>query len=173
MSVSKDPQYLLFSELFAYLSDQLAEDLTTKYPNLGERQPVFTGSYTKDPLLFANPNLSLDQANSQLKRYSREYVLRRTRGLPAVLLAGMVFLAGCYYTLLDKTQYALANSDGVIEIYRGRPGYNILGFPRLLWKTDIPVNEATSTGRLRKNGYLLSPLGESIDATLLAELNPP
>jgi hypothetical protein len=135
-----------FSDLFAYIQEQLAEDIEA-IPGTPHQEPIFAGVYAKDPVLFVHKSLTLKQIAVQTTRYSKAYVrrlLRRTL-IVAAIVVGFGF--GTYYTVLEHYQYLEVAPEG-LSTYTGYPGRNAFGFPRLQWVYDLSGNDLVSNSEL-------------------------
>jgi hypothetical protein len=152
--VGSTPGVVYFSDLFEYVQRQIAEDLESLGHDTALQEPVFAGSFTKDPRLFILRELSLERIEAESPRYSRKFVQRRIRRLLAgVCCLTMIGLAA-YYTYLDHTRYIWHEAGIVnghegdyVSIYAGDPRYNWLGFPHRILTTDIRVEGLPSAIR--------------------------
>ena len=67
------PGVIYFSDLFAFLQKQLAEDLETLGHSPEAQEVVFAGTYSRDPRLFILRQVTLDAIEAQTPRYSRKF----------------------------------------------------------------------------------------------------
>jgi hypothetical protein len=134
---SNIPGTVYFTDLLRHLNDRLEEDLARLYPEAPKQQPVFAGTFGRDPLLFLHRGLSLARLQVSTSRYSPA-VLRKILWRSAIGIAAAVLLAvATTWALLDRSQYAAIGSDDRVAIFQGIPGWQIFGYPRLLWTFDL------------------------------------
>lgn len=143
-----------FSDLYEYIQKQIAEDLEILGHHADLQEPVFAGSFTKDPRLFILRELSLERVEAESPRYSRKFVQRRIRRVVIGVCCFTLFGLATYYTYLDHTRYiwhdaGIVNGDegDYLSIYAGDPRYNWLGFPHRILTTDIRVEALPSAVR--------------------------
>jgi len=142
--VGKEPGTVYFSDLFEFVQHQVAEDLEASGQSAALQEPVFAGTFTKDPRLFILSRLSLERLEAETPRYSRKFLRRRIRRT-LFAIALLSFVASClYYTYLDHSRY-IWHEAGIVDgwegdylaIYAGDPKLNWLGFPHRIFTTDI------------------------------------
>jgi Caspase domain len=168
-----------FSDLLEYIQKQVAEDLESLGNAPTAQEPVFAGTYNKDPRLFVLKRLSLERLEAEAPRYSRKYLRRRLARL-AGLAAGLVlvFLAA-YYFYLDHSLYVWHESSVVkgregdfLSIYAGDPRFNWLGFPHRVLTTDINAGGLDSKIRPGVGTPLRAPWSNGIEPLLFSQLSP-
>jgi len=170
-----------FSDLFDYVQKQVAEDLESIGNSPEMQEPVFAGTYNRDPRLFILKRLSLERLEAEAPRYSGKFVRRRIRRL-ATMGAGflILFLAGYYY-YLDHSLYVWHESSIVkgregdfLSIYSGDPRFNWswLGFPHRIFTTDIGVGALDSAVRPGVGTPLLTHWSNYIKGLLFSRLSP-
>jgi len=145
------PGVVYFSDLYEYVQMQIAEDLEILGHHADLQEPVFAGSFTKDPRLFILRELSLERVEAESPRYSRKFVQRRIRRVLIGVCCLTLFGLAAYYTYLDHTRY-IWHEAGIVNGYEGDylsiyPRYNWLGFPHRILTTDIRVEALPSAVR--------------------------
>lgn len=133
------------TELVEHLQDSVAEELE-RAGRPEAQEPVFAGSYTRDPLLFVHRRQSLRNVRFNVQKYSRNHlrllILRSVSAIVALLTFGF----GSLYTWLDHRQYIASNGTN-LALFRGHPKVPLPGFfPEQTWTFDLPAS-ATSLGR--------------------------
>lgn len=142
--VSRNPGAIYFFDLFEGIQSQIAEDLELlRLPSVSQ-QPVFAGTYAKDPLLFLLKRLSFEKLDLQVPRYSRRFLRRKLFRLAGAIVVLITFALASYYYYLDHSRYVwhepgvVADHEGdYLSIYAGDPRFNWLGFPHRIFTTDI------------------------------------
>ena len=167
--VGAAPGFIYFSDLLHHIQNAVAEDLESA--GLPHQEPVFTGSYARDPLLFVDPRRVRGDVTVQTLRYSRAYIRRLITRLTAAAVTLLVISTGFYYAILEHSEYVMASPEG-LTVFQGVPGFNALGFPRRLWTFSISAEMAADSSSLRRNKAVRARLGESVLPNLLPNLNP-
>lgn len=167
------PGVLYFSDLFAHLQKQMAEDLETMGLSRRAQETIFAGTYARDPRLFILKRATLDAIEAQTPLYSRKYVERtRRRALLGVGVA-LCLALGFFYYYLDHSSYVATVKSGVsgfegdyLAVFAGDPKFNALGFPHLKETTDIPaaaISEEETPAVARWGGDVLSEFLDALD----------
>lgn len=178
-AIGDKPGVVYFSDLFEYLQLQIAEDLEARGFPRTSQEPIFAGTYSKDPRLFVLKRLSLETLEAETPLYSRKFLRRRLwRALLSVgftLIAALAF----YYSYLDHSTYVwhetnlVENQEGdYLAIYTGDPNLNWLGFPHRIIVTDLPTSAFSSAVRPGVGSPLRSPLSLQIEPSLFSQLSP-
>jgi len=131
--VGDTPGIIYFSELFEFVNRQVAEDLESINQPTTLQEPVFAGTFTKDPRLFILNRLSLEHLEAATPRYSRKFLQRRIRRTLTAFAVTAALSLGLYYTYLDHSRY-IWHETGVVDgregdylsIYAGDPNLNWL-----------------------------------------------
>jgi uncharacterized caspase-like protein len=140
------PGVIYFSDLFAFLQKQLAEDLETLgYPSQAQ-EVVFAGTYSRDPRLFILRQVTLDAIEAQTPRYSQKFVTRSRRRAVGVAATVLLLRLGFYYYYLDHSLYIATATSTIgdfegdyVAVLAGDPHLNAFGFPHLRDTTDLPA----------------------------------
>ncbi len=170
-AIGDSPGFIYFSDLFEYLQFKMAEDLKLKFPELAHQEPIFSGVYSKNPLIFLHKNLTLGQVKVKTAKYSREYIIGVLRRVAASLAILLIFATGLIYTINEKTQYAKLENNR-ISVFQGYPGWDAFGFPRQLWTTSIESEWTKSNSILRDGGIIVSKLGHPVQDSIYGNLKP-
>jgi uncharacterized caspase-like protein len=167
------PGVLYFSDLFAYLQKQMAEDLETMGLSRSAQETVFAGTYARDPRLFILKRATLEAIEAQTPLYSRKYVERTRRRVLLGVGVALSLTLGFYYYYLDHSSYvATAKSDvsdfegDYLAVFAGDPKFNALGFPHLKETTDIPATAISAQSPpvvARWGGDVLSKFMAALD----------
>jgi hypothetical protein len=167
-----EPDFIYFSEMLQVLQLEMDEQLSLRAAQIARQECVFTGVFSKDPLVFVRRSLSLDNIAVRTTRYSRRYLYQVTRRATIVFAAAIAFAVGCLFTYLDQSRFADVAPDGKIRILSGVPGIHVLGFPKLRWGLDLPAEYARLDSPLRRKAAIRGPLGQPILPTLFSQLRP-
>jgi len=166
----RSPGLIYFSELLSQIHFQVREDLESLGQPLACQTPVFAGVFPMDPLLFVHKRITLGAIKVRTARYSAQYVKGVITRFVFLLLAVGILLLGGFYTILDKSRY-FAERNGHVALFAGLLRYNALGFPHLLWESDIPMSGLDApTGA---PGQLVCPLEAPPIPFLLNHLKVP
>lgn len=150
-----------FSDLLRTIQEQMEEQRESLGPDLPPQQPVFTGVYTQDPLLFVQRELTLEQIKLNTARYSPAYVRRQIRNW-VLAIAALLYVAGTiYYGLLKNSEYATTSGDK-IAIYRGYPGFGAPGYPVHLWTLSYGAERLKNRPALHTQLTWIAPLGKPV-----------
>ena len=162
---------IYFSDLLREIQDQMAEQRESLARETPLQQPVFTGAYTQDPLLFVHRQLTLEQIKLATARYSPAYVRRRIRNWTIGVLAVLYIIGTIYYGLLKSSQYATTSGDK-IAIYRGYPGLGAPGYPVHLWTLSYGPERLRNRPAPRTKLTWTAPIGKSVLPILDNETRP-
>jgi len=174
--VGDTPGIIYFSELFEFVNRQVAEDLESINQPTTLQEPVFAGTFTKDPRLFILNRLSLEHLEAATPRYSRKFLQRRIRRTLTAFAVTAALSLGLYYTYLDHSRY-IWHETGVVDgregdylsIYAGDPNLNWLGFPHRIFTTDIRVDALPAVIRPGVGKPIVSRFGLDIEPELFKQ----
>jgi hypothetical protein len=170
--VSAVPGEVYFNDLLRHLRNAVSEEIANARGRLTEQEPVFNGGYTDDPLIFLHTGETLNQIRVRIQRYSREYVMRRIRLTAAVILGTLILSLVVFWIILDQSYYIEA-SDTSISIYHGHPSITGLGYPSLVWTSEIPRNHLKENSALHLGERVRFARGEPFAVVVERELSPP
>ena len=177
--VGRQSAVVYFSDLFEYVQLQVSEDLEAAGLSSQVQQPVFAGTYSRDPRLFTFQRLAVARVEAETPRYSRKFLMRRIARLSALLAACFVGVLCAYYAYLDHTRYVWHETGVVggregdyLAIYAGDPRLNWLGFPHRIVTTDIATSALSNPDRPGVGKPLVTPWRISIETDLYRQLSP-
>jgi hypothetical protein len=163
---------IFFNDLYTYLHDSVLEYREINHPRLPLQEPVFAGSYLRDPLLFVHGKLSRARLVVRTRRYSKDYlrrVLLRSAGAVAAIGALAV---GSYWTYLDQHEFARLTDTG-LEVWHGHPTLQGFGLPRLVWTYDVGREEVSADSPLTSGAALVAAPGDRVVDLLPSQLDEP
>jgi hypothetical protein len=176
--IGKEPGIIYFSDLFEFIQEQVAEDLESSGQSAGLQEPVFAGTFTKDPRLFILSRLSLERLEAETPRYSRKFLRRRIQRILLATALSVLFALCAYYTYLDHSRYVWHEAgivDGrqgdYLSIYAGDPRLNWLGFPHRIFTTDVLTTALPAAIRPGVGNPLNSRFSLDIEPVLFQQLN--
>ncbi|MER8622886.1 caspase family protein [Mesorhizobium sp. M1143] len=146
---------IYFNDLFDYLSSEMETTFSNELKALPRQEPVFAGSFAKDPLIFVNSDATLNAIRLNTSRYSAAYVRRRVRTTLVTLGAAAAILVIGLWTWLDQHHYLSIEGNGQVSIYRGYPDWKLLGYPQLLWETGIRSTDISPASKIAMNHELV------------------
>jgi hypothetical protein len=165
------PGQIRLSGLVDAIDFGLNEDLHALHPDVPLQQPVFAGSYERDPLLFVHKGNQAAGFVDASGRISRRLHKRRLRMLAIGLGGSVVFATMSYLTFVDGTRYAGALDASTVEIMRGHPELGAPAYPRLIVEYSLSAQALKSDSPLRRGGTVIALPGRSISDAVDAELN--
>lgn len=170
VALGEEPGSLFFNDLYTYLHDSVLEHRETKYPQLPPQEPVFAGSYLRDPLLFVHGKLSRARLVIRTRRYSKEY-LRRTLLRSAAAAAVVVAVSvGSYWAYLDQREFARLTEAG-LEVWKGHPTFQGFGLPRLIWTFDVGRDEVSPDSPLARGDAISAAAPPGVLSLVPSQLN--
>ncbi|MFN0177062.1 MAG: caspase domain-containing protein [Saprospiraceae bacterium] len=167
--IGRMPGFIYFSELFEYLEFKIAEDLRVKYQFLSHQHPIYSGVFSKDPLIFLHRNLTLQQVRVKTAKYSSEYVWRMVRRVVLTLIILILLALGIVYTISEKTEFAIVENNKV-NVYQGYPGWHLFGFPLKRWTYAIEPSYLADSSPMSAGKPLVSRPGHSVSNALFQNL---
>lgn len=167
--VGNTPGLVYFTELLAFIQNQLKEDFETAYQHLPVQEPVFIGTYALDPLLFVHRGLTLRQVKVKTRRYSREYIRRLVRSWLLGLSITLLFLAGFLYAVLDNYSFVSFAGSKIIG-YKGLSGFQVFGFPKSIWQYPYLPADFKPSSNLSNGKAVSGSLGETSDEIVYSQL---
>ena len=178
-SVGAVPGVVYFSDLFEYIQCHIAEGLESLGQRPDVQEPVFAGTYNKDPRLFILKRQSLERIEAEVPRYSRKFVRQRIARVAGLLVGLFLLFVGLYYTYLDHSLY-IWHESGIVEnrkgdylsIYAGDPRLNWLGFPHRILTTDIASDAIDRSIRPGVGAPLAIHWSNDIVPLLFSQLSP-
>ena len=159
---------IYFSDLSRHLHDSVAHDDPIRQQP--RQEPIAAASFARDPLLFLHLELTLQQVDVRIQRYSRQQVsaiLRRA----ASLTAGFVVIGGLTFWSFLAGHHYLSVQDETISLYRGHPAFRALGYPRLVWQYDVRLDELDAASPLAHGQAVVSSWNAEFGGKLLEHLN--
>ena len=176
--VGNEAGIVYFSDLFGFVQSHVAEGLEALGQQVQAQEPVFAGTFSRDPRLFILNRLSLERIEAETPRYSRKFVRERIRRVMAGGAIVIIFLLACYYTYLDHSRYVW-HETGVVDghkgdflaIYAGDPRFDWLGFPHRLVTTDILASALPPDMRPGVGHTLASQFDLAIEPRLFEHLS--
>ncbi len=166
--IGDEPGFIYFNDLYTYLHDSVLE--AHESAGLPLQEPVFAGSYLRDPLLFVHGQLSRVQIVVKTKRYSREYLQRRLRLWGAGVAAAAAVATGLYWTYLDQLQHLRLTDRGLL-LRKGHPSLQGFGMPADIWTFYVARDEIRPQSPLARGEDLMSPLGQPVLPLVPDQLN--
>jgi hypothetical protein len=166
------PGCIYFNELYKFLHDSVLEEREARHRSLPIQEPVFAGSYVRDPLLFVHGKLSRAQLVVRMQRYSRDYVRRALLRVVSTLALLLVASAGLYWSYMDQTEHVRLRDDG-LQRRQGHPTLQGFGLPRDVWTYDVMRDEIASASPLAGGGTLISRPGRSVVGMIAPNLTEP
>ena len=139
---------IFFTELFDHLHTSMQASAERMLGNRSAQEPVFSGSYGRDPLLFLHKDLSLSQISLQTERLTRADFRRRTRALVAGQSALTLLSLGGYWAWQDGQQFLLMDRVR-LTLSHGHPELSGFGYPKLDWIYPLGPNAIVSDRRDR------------------------
>jgi hypothetical protein len=168
-----------FSDLFDAVQREVAEGLETLGHDASSQEPIFAGTYAKDPLIFILKRQSLERIEAEAPRYSRRFVRRRIRRVIATIVGLLIAALLGYYYYLDHSRYiwhepgTVAGFEGdYLSIYAGDPKYNWLGFPHRIMTTDVRAEALSDSVRPGIGSPIRCYISRDITAVLTDQLSP-
>jgi hypothetical protein len=173
------PGVVYFSDLFEYVRKRVAEGLESLGHLTTLQEPVFAGTYSKDPRLFILKKLSLERIESETPLYSRKYVRQRIRRVLQAIGVCVFFVLAAYYSYLDHSRYVW-HETGVVDglegdylaIYAGDARMNWLGFPHRIRTIDLRTDALPTDVRPGVGTPLKSTFSPDIETDLLNAMTP-
>jgi hypothetical protein len=179
VTIGNNTGAIYFADLFEYLQLRVAEGLELIGVARNLQEPVFAGTFSRDPLLFLLRRRSFERLEAETPKYSSRFVRARLRRLAAGFAAATFGLLAFYYTYLDHARYVWQETEVVsdpkrdyISIYRGDLGLNWLGFPHRIITTDIAADALNSAIRPGVGRPLKARWGEPVEEELRGALSP-
>ncbi len=169
--VSAAPGEVYFNDLLRHLRDSVSEEITNAKGRLPAQEPVFNGGYTEDPLVFLHTGETLKQIRVRIQRYSQKYVLSRIKWTAATILGVLSLGLGLFWVVLDQSYYLDAD-DKSISIFHGHPSLTGLGYPRLVWTSEVPRNHLKENSALRLGEKVRFGRDEALFTVVERELSP-
>ena len=160
LSVVEAAGVITFSGLFKYLALQIAHDLRTQYKNLPNQEPVFTGTYHLDPVLFVHKGLRFSQVSVRLAWYPKDYITRIIRRIFLAVCFALFFIFGCTLNVWNHSQFVQQNVAGNIAIMKGHPRLNWFRAPQPMWVFNFGSEAIKPESQLKKGTALATRLDQ-------------
>lgn len=132
------------TELLSYLQTSVVED-SRKVGKLQE--PIFSGAYSQDPLLFLHRDLTLAKVKVRYAKVTQEQMVKRIRLSGALIIAAALFVTGCLWAWMDSHRYLSLDNDQVV-LWHGYPEWTGFGLPVEQWQFDIKRSHIKATSIL-------------------------
>ena len=172
VSVGEAPGIITFSGLFKYLALQIAHDLRTKYDNLPRQEPIFTGTYHLDPVVFVHKGLTFAQVSVRVAWYPKDYITKVVLRAFWTVCFSLLFIIGCALNYWEHSEFVEQNGEGNIEIMKGHPWLKRLRAPQPLWVFNFGSEAVRPESQLRRGTALIAPLDRPVLPLLGKELIP-
>lgn len=162
---------IYFHDLFAYLRTSVVQDAKSKLAPGILQEPVFTGVYSEEPLLFLHRDATLDEVRVRTKRVTREDLSRRVRLVAAGLIAAMMLSLGGYWTFLDQHHYLSIDGDRV-SLFHGYPNMSGFGYPKKNWTYEFGLSNLAEASPLLNGDPLIMARTVNPSSVLRNQLKP-
>ncbi|UWQ84377.1 caspase family protein [Leisingera caerulea] len=123
---------IFFSELFDHLHTSVQASAEKLLGDRNAQEPVFSGSYGRDPLLFLHKDLSLSQIILRTERLTRADFQRRVRTLVGGITVLTALGVGGHWAWQDGQQFLRLDRDQ-LTLSHGHPSLSSFGFPSEDW----------------------------------------
>lgn len=131
---------IYFTDLFGYLHTAVQEAAQVHLGSSQLQEPVFAGTFGKDPLLFLHKDLTLAATRVRAQRITRSHLRQKIRATVVTIVSLIVIGIGAYWTFQENHQYLDLDEERV-TLYHGYPGLSGFGLPDTVWEFDFgPVS---------------------------------
>jgi hypothetical protein len=146
---------ITFGGLIEALDFDIEEDRRSFYQNLPSQELVYAQVGSRDPILFFHRQLAAENLTVDTRRYSRRLIVRKIYRYAAFAICIAALALASQIIWLDGHQYGLIQYDR-IQVFRGFPGLNAWGYPRLVWEQQLGVEERPEDRPLGAKGAVIT-----------------
>lgn len=162
---------IFFTDLFDHLHTAVQSEAERIFGSRDMQEPVFSGSFSKDPLLFLHKDRSLATIRVQTERVTRAD-LRRQVAVALLTVSSLVFLAiGGFWAFLEGQQHLTLERDQIALVH-GHPELSGFGLPRTEWVYPLGPESLSSDSALEDDWVLSFSRSGNAENTLQQSVLP-
>ena len=162
---------IFFTDLFDHLHTAVQSDAEKVFGSRDVQEPVFSGSYSKDPLLFLHKDRSLATIRVQTERVTRADIRRKVT-VAIAMVSSLVFLAiGGFWAFLEGQQHLTLERDQIALIH-GHPRLSGFGLPRTEWVYPLGPESLSPDSALQGDWVLSFARSANAEDTLQQAVLP-